>query len=152
MLKDYFIRLFNYDEYTNKQITGLILIAANAEKPTVLMAHLLNAQQIWLSRCLGRSSSNYKLWPDWQAHAFNDIIANNHREWIDFLDTEIDPERVIKYKNLKGEEFSSKLFDILAHVINHGTHHRAQIGMHLKQSEGTELPSTDYVHYIRGLQ
>ena len=116
------------------------------------MSHLLNAQQIWLSRCLGTSSSNYQLWPKWEADIFDDIIADNHREWLDFLNTDIEPEQFIAYKNFKGDEFNSKLIDILAHVINHGTHHRAQIGILLKQSEAIELPSTDYVHYVRGLQ
>ena len=152
MLKDYFTGLFNYDKHVNLQFATLINAAEDKDKPTGLMAHLLNAQQIWLNRCLGTSSSNYQLWPKWESSTFNDIIDKNYAEWISFLSDEIDPQQIIVYKNFKGEEFSSKLIDILAHVINHGTHHRAQIGMLLKQAEGIELPSTDYVHYVRGLQ
>nr|WP_294790159.1 DinB family protein [uncultured Mucilaginibacter sp.] len=152
MLKEYFTELFNYDRHVNLQFAALINAANNKDKPAELMSHLLNAQQIWLSRCLGTSSSNYQLWPKWEPNTFNNIIINNHHEWAIFLDTDIDPQQIIVYKNFKGEEFSSKLIDILAHVINHGTHHRAQIGLLLKQNEGIELPSTDYVHYVRGLQ
>jgi uncharacterized damage-inducible protein DinB len=152
MLKEYFTGLFNYDRHVNLQMAALINAADNKDKPAELMAHLLNAQQIWLSRCMGTSSSNYQLWPIWPSGTFNDIIADNHSEWIYFLGTDIDPQRIVVYKNFKGEEFSSKLIDILAHVINHGTHHRAQIGILLKQTETIELPSTDYVHYVRGLQ
>lgn len=152
MLKEYFTGLFNYDRHVNLQMAALINAANNNDKPAELMAHLLNAQQIWLSRCMGISSSNYQLWPIWPSDTFNHIIADNHREWINFLNTDIDPEQIIIYKNFKGDEFSNKLIDILAHVINHGTHHRAQIGMLLKQTEAIELPSTDYVHYVRGLQ
>jgi uncharacterized damage-inducible protein DinB len=152
MLTEYFTTLFNYDRHVNLQFAALINAAENKDKPVELMAHLLNAQQIWLSRCLGTSSSNYQLWPKLEPHTFNDIIAKNHTEWISLLSNEIDLRQIIVYKNFKGEEFRSKLIDILAHVINHGTHHRAQIGVLLKQSEGIELPSTDYVHYVRGLQ
>lgn len=152
MLKEYFTGLFNYDRHINLQFSALINAADNKDKPAELMAHLLNAQQIWLSRCLGTSSSYYQLWPMWEPHTFNDIIVKNHSEWLNFLNIEIDAERIIVYENFKGEKFSSKLVDILAHVINHGTHHRAQIGLLLKQSEAIELPSTDYIHYVRGLQ
>jgi uncharacterized damage-inducible protein DinB len=152
MLKEYFTGLFNYDRHVNLQFAALINAAGNNNRPAELMAHLLNAQQIWLSRCLGTSSANYQLWPTWEPNTFNDIIDKNYTEWISFLDNEIDPQQIIVYKNFKGEEFSSKLTDVLAHVINHGTHHRAQIGILLKQSEAIELPSTDYVHYVRGLQ
>ena len=152
MLKEYFTGLFNYDRHVNLQFAVLINAAKSKDKPAELMAHLLNAQQIWLNRCLGTSSSNYQLWPKWEPYSFNDIITKNHSGWINFLNIEIEPEQIIVYENFKGEKFNSKFVDILAHVINHGTHHRAQIGMLLKHSEGIELPSTDYVHYVRGLQ
>lgn len=152
MITEYFTALFNYDRHVNLQFTALINAANNKDKPAELMAHLLNAQQIWLSRCQGTSSSNYQLWPKWEPNTFNNIIEKNHTEWINFVISEFDYQQIIVYKNFKGEELRSKLIDILAHVINHGTHHRAQIGMLLKQSEAIELPSTDYAHYVRGLQ
>jgi uncharacterized damage-inducible protein DinB len=152
MITEYFTALFNYDRHVNLQFTALINAANNKDKPAELMAHLLNAQQIWLSRCQGTSSSNYQLWPKWEPNTFNNIIEKNHTEWINLVINEFDYQQIIVYKNFKGEELRSKLIDILAHVINHGTHHRAQIGMLLKQSEAIELPSTDYVHYVRGLQ
>ncbi|MGY3212268.1 DinB family protein [Mucilaginibacter sp. HD30] len=152
MLKEYFTGLFNYDKHVNLQFAALISAADDKDKPIELMSHLLNAQQIWLSRCLGASSSNYQLWPKWGPDTFKDIITKNHNDWVNFLNVEIDPEQIIVYENFKAEKFSTKLVDILAHVINHGTHHRAQIGMLLKQSEVLELPATDYVHYLRGVQ
>ena len=152
MFKEYFSGLFDYDRHVNLQFSALIKATDNKGKPAELMSHLLNAQQIWLSRCLGTSSSNYQLWPSWEPGTFNDIITKNHSEWINFLNIEIDAGQIITYENFKGEKFSSKLIDILAHVINHGTHHRAQMGVYLKQAEAIELPATDYVHYVRGLQ
>ncbi len=43
-----------------------------------------------------------------------------------------DFEKTISYKNSKGDDFKNRLTDILTNVINHGTHHRAQAGQHLK--------------------
>jgi uncharacterized damage-inducible protein DinB len=58
-------------------------------------------------------------------------------------------EEIVYYKNLRGDGYENKLEDILAHLINHGTHHRAQIGQELKLAGVENLPVTDYIFYIR---
>ena len=63
-MKDYFIRLFNYDEYANQALLKAMRAAADPEKPVQLMAHLLRAQQIWLGRCKGEPATNTALWPN----------------------------------------------------------------------------------------
>jgi uncharacterized damage-inducible protein DinB len=150
-MKDYFIRLFNYDCYVNLLILKTIIEANNPEKPVKLMAHLLAAQQIWLSRCKGKPAIGSALWPDWKPDVFEQMINDNHRAWINFLDYS-DPDdfdKIISYKNFKGDAFENKLSDILAHLINHGTHHRAQAGQQLKFAGVENLPNTDYIFYIR---
>jgi uncharacterized damage-inducible protein DinB len=151
-MKDYFIRLFNYDTHTNLLMTEMIINAGNPEKPVQLMAHLLAAQQVWLTRCRGESFTG-ALWPDWKADTFVKIIEENSKGWLGYLDTlgAADFDKQIQYKNTKAEFFENKLSDVLAHAINHGTHHRAQVGQYLK-SGGTDLPFTDYIFYIRQLE
>jgi uncharacterized damage-inducible protein DinB len=151
-MKEYFIRLFNYDAHTNLLVTEMIIKAGNPEKPVQLMAHLLAAQQVWLTRCKSEPFTGV-LWPDWKADTFVKTIEENSKGWIDFLNslTPADFDKPISYKNTKGEEFENKLSDILAHAINHGTHHRAQVGQYLK-SGGVDLPYTDYIFYIRQME
>jgi uncharacterized damage-inducible protein DinB len=149
-MRDYFIQLFNYDRYVNLKIADVILKTDNHSKAEQLMAHMLVAQQIWLNRCKKLPAVGGALWPDWKAETFEQIITDNHAAWIDFLE-HLEPEHfndLITYKNLKGEDFENKLSDILAHVINHGTHHRAQAGQHLKLADA-DLPVTDLIFYIR---
>jgi uncharacterized damage-inducible protein DinB len=152
-MKEYFIRLFNYDTHTNLLMTEMIINAGSPEKPVQLMAHLLAARQIWLARCKAEPAIGGALWPDWKADTFAKIIEENSKGWINFLDkcTPADFDKMISYKNSKGESFENKLSDVLAHVINHGTHHRAQAGQYLK-SGGVDLPFTDYIFYIRQLE
>ncbi|MFI5163078.1 MAG: DinB family protein [Sphingobacteriales bacterium] len=152
-MKEYFIKLFNYDTHTNLLMAKMIADAGRPEKPVQLMAHLLSAQQVWLARCKGEPLTNVVLWPDWKAGTFADIINNNGNGWITFLNNleSEDFDTLVIYKTTRGEEFDNKLSDILAHAINHGTHHRAQIGQYLK-SDGTDLPFTDYIFYIRTLE
>jgi uncharacterized damage-inducible protein DinB len=149
-MKNYFIRLFNYDAHANRQMNGLIAQFGDMEKPRGWMAHLLAAQQIWLLRCKNLPAPGGPLWPDNSTEEMAGMITTNSTDWLSYLET-LQPEdfdRIITYKTLKGDGFENTLSDILAHVINHGTHHRAQIGQHLKQAEAT-LPATDYILYAR---
>jgi uncharacterized damage-inducible protein DinB len=151
-MKAYFIQLFNYDRYANQLILETIIKAGNTEKSVQLMAHLLAVQQIWLNRCKGEPTIGSILWPDWNANTFEQLINDNHRAWINFLDYS-DPDdfdNEVTYKNSQGDPFKNKLSDLLTHLINHGTHHRAQIGQQLKMA-GLDLPGTDYILYIRTL-
>jgi uncharacterized damage-inducible protein DinB len=152
-MKVYFIQLFNYDRYSNLQILDAIKKNIDTTEPVRLMAHLLAAQQIWLTRCKKEPAIGGALWPDWNADTFEQMINDNHQKWISFLQglNNVDFEEQVSYKNSRGKRFENKLSDILAHVINHGTHHRAQAGQHLKLA-GIELPNTDYIFYIRGLK
>jgi uncharacterized damage-inducible protein DinB len=52
-MKDHFIKLFNYDKYTNQKISETIIAANGPEKPLQLMAHLLTAEKVWLRRLNG---------------------------------------------------------------------------------------------------
>jgi uncharacterized damage-inducible protein DinB len=151
-MKKYFISLFDFDRYANKLMLKVIMQAGETEKPVHLMAHLLSAQQVWYNRCKGLPQVGYQLWPDWKASSFEKLMDDNHSQWLSFLNETDDNsfEKQIIYKNSQGEGFSNKLEDVLAHVINHGTHHRAQAGQLLKMT-GENLPNTDYIFYLRSL-
>ena len=149
-MKDYFIRLFKYDHYVNNLIIDAIFAANQPAEPVKLMAHLLGAQQIWVSRCKGENILTGPIWPDWSADTFKQIIHENHNAWLSFLNSlaDDDLEKEIVYRDMRGNEFSHKLADMITQVTNHGTHHRAQIGQLLKE-QGKNLPITDYIFYIR---
>ncbi|MCR8556293.1 DinB family protein [Mucilaginibacter sp. BJC16-A38] len=152
-MKNYFIRLLNYDRYANETILAAMLKTDPPEKSIQLMAHLLTAQQIWLNRCKGLPPIASVLWPEGKTEAFVGTITSNSEAWSSYLDTlqPDDFEKAISYKNSQGDSFQNKLSDVLAHLINHGTHHRAQIGQQLKFAGIESLPNTDYIFYIRQL-
>jgi len=85
-----------------------------------------------------------------EADTFEQIILDNHQRWLTYVDSLSDNDftQSIRYRNLQGDTFETKLFDILTHLVNHGTHHRAQAGQHLKLA-GTDLPGTDYILFTR---
>ena len=155
-MKNYFITLFNYDKLANQLILKAITETGNPEKPVQLMAHLLAAQQVWLNRCLGLPPAVVELWTALGAeHEDFALRLNcNHEAWIKYLNSlnNDDFEKIISYKNTKGDSFDDQLQNILAHVINHGTHHRAQIGQLLKFAGLETLPNTDFIAYLRMLK
>lgn len=150
-MKTHFLKLFDYDRYANLLILQSILEVNSPAKPVRLMAHLLATQQVWLNRCKTLPVASGAIWPDWTVETFEPIIQNNNKLLISFTnELEADDfSKVIAYQNSKGEKFNNQLSDILTHIINHGTHHRAQIGQHLKLAGLPTLPVTDYIIYLR---
>ena len=149
-MKDYFIRLLHYDHYANLRILATLLQTKDHAKAKQLMAHLLIAQQVWLGRCINNPANITTLWPNWVTDTFEERINDNYQQWLIYLENLSDNDlgQSIHYKNLQGDDFETKLTDILTHLINHGTHHRAQIGQHLKLA-GADLPNTDYILFAR---
>jgi uncharacterized damage-inducible protein DinB len=151
-MKNYFINLLNYDKYCNLLLLKLILEAGEPEKPAQLMAHLLAAQQVWLGRLQGFDNPPAAaLWPAGDAKTFEQIINSNHTDWLSFVNQLVDNDmsKIISYKNFQNVLCESTMSDIFTHVINHGTHHRAQVGQHLKLAGISALPTTDYIAFTR---
>lgn len=150
-MKTYFLKLFNYDQFANKAILKSIIDAGEPEQAARLIAHLLAAQQIWINRCKGFPVTGDALWAEQKADTLENLIDDNHTAWVDYINglAEEDFQKTLSYKNLIGDSYENKLEDILMHVINHGTHHRAQAGQQLKFAGLENLPITDYIFYLR---
>lgn len=55
----------------------------------------------------------------------------------------------LTHTNMKGDKFSNKVSNILLHLMNHSTYHRGQIITMLRNLGITQIPSTDFITYIR---
>ena len=152
-MKTHFLKLFNYDMYANNLIYETMLKGGSPFKTRQLMAHLLTAQQVWLNRCMNLPPVAGPLWigEDKDIKLSGEWIEDNHRAWTNYLNGlyDTDFESVIAYKTLSGVDYSNLLMDICSHVINHGTHHRAQIGQCLKANGIENLPLTDFIAFVR---
>lgn len=152
-MNKYFIKLFDYDRSTNLKLISLLTNEEQLKTARGLMSHLLAAQQIWLKRCKQEPTAASTIWPKWPLQNLQETAVANHNNWVNFLQalTVSDFEKSIVYRNSKGISFANRLDDIVAHIINHGTHHRAQIGQQLKLTGLLTLPTTDYIFYARDI-
>lgn len=118
-------------------------------KAIALFSHVLNAQHIWANRILGLTPS-YKVWDEHEVGQFEEISKTNFKLLADIL-KQISLTKELSYVNSKGDQFTSSVQDILFHVVNHSTYHRAQIAT-LFKADGITPPVTDYIMLKRDYQ
>ena len=61
-----------------------------------------------------------------------------------------DLDRVVEYRNLKGNRFAYPMRSMLHHLVNHGTYHRGQVTTLLRQL-GARPRATDLLRYYDAL-
>ncbi|MEC7754424.1 MAG: DinB family protein [Bacteroidota bacterium] len=147
-MKERFTRLFEYNLWANGQLAESLRVnPIENDKVFKLTSHLANAQVIWLDR-VQRQSSTVGVWDEYSQKETLELLERSSQDWLDFLYSAEDLEKVIEYKNSKGQTYESRIEDILNHVVNHGTHHRAQVMLLLRQ-ENIDPPSLDFIFYVR---
>jgi uncharacterized damage-inducible protein DinB len=57
--------------------------------------------------------------------------------------------RVIDYKTLEGQPASSAYWQMIVHVVNHGSYHRGQVATMLRQLGVNPAQSTDMIVFFR---
>lgn len=144
----FFKDAFEYNFHFNQELIALFEKQQQSipEKSIQLLNHLINAQQIWNERILEEKIA-IDVWKIRPLENLKNINLSNYNRSISILNT-IALNRKVEYKNSKGIEFSNSVQDIIFHVINHSTYHRAQISSNLKENN-IEPINTDYIFYKR---
>ncbi len=150
MLLEYFRRQFAYDAWANREVLAAIRRVDGSDKRSLqLLAHIISAERLWLER-IRQQAQSQPVWPECTLAAAEAQISETERQWSDFL-AQLNPDRLaenISYKNTKGEPWSSRVEDILTHVLLHSAYHRGQIASHMRAG-GFEPAYTDFIHAIR---
>ncbi|MFA5556909.1 MAG: DinB family protein [Flavobacteriaceae bacterium] len=149
-MKEEFKELFTYNNHFNQKLIALLSenLQSISDKNLRLINHLVNAQQIWNARIT--SEEEFEVW---QVNKWDELLRidnENYSKSIEIIDSS-KLDNIIEYVNSKGIKFSNKIKDILFHIINHSTYHRAQIATELKNC-GIEPINTDYVFYKRKIE
>jgi len=154
-------RLFDFCEWANHRfLDGVAPLAAEDYLRDLkgshggihgTLLHTYGAEFLWHQRFGGVSPSSLPgaaeitnlavLRERWAA------LEAERRAWLEALAADAG-ERVIEYRNLKGDPFSSRLWPLVQHVTNHGSYHRGQVAVFLRQL-GVKPPVTDLVAFDR---
>jgi uncharacterized damage-inducible protein DinB len=143
-------RQFAYDAWANQEVVKAIQRAVGDNARSLqLMSHILAAERVWFDR-LKQQPQSVPVWPTTNLAQCESEAECLGRIWLEYLNTLSDADigDTVSYKNTKGEDWKSTVFDILSHVIMHSAYHRGQIASHMRAS-GQTPAYTDYIHAIR---
>lgn len=146
-----FRSLFKYNRWASEQLIATMEEADSVPpRATDLLMHLLRAQDVWHGRIEGAGHADLELWTDASLEDCIRRAGQTTRRYENLLG-ELSAEDLssrIAYENSKGISFETPLREVLDHVVNHGTHHRGQIALVLRENEIVP-PQTDYIFYLR---
>lgn len=147
----HFQRLFDYDAWANGRVLELLQAQPADPAPARhLLAHILAAGEVWLTRLRGRDSSALAIFPDLDlaaCAAAHERTSAGYRGYLAAMDA-AGLDQAIDYRNTKGDRFSTPVRDILTHVGAHGAYHRGQIARLMRES-GVAPVGTDFILYTR---
>lgn len=147
-MNTFFTELFAYSNHFNQQLAAIFQAEQEkcSEKSISLFNHILNAHHIWNSRITEKQTS-FVVWGKHPVAELKRIDQENYQTTLEILER-YDLNDAMNYANSNGQKFSNSIHDILFHIINHSTYHRAQIASEFKQS-GLQPLVTDYIFYKR---
>jgi uncharacterized damage-inducible protein DinB len=115
------------------------------------LVHVFAADRVWLGRIQGTPPAKFidpetdmklsVLENDWPK------VLEGWQQWADSID---DFTRKFAYKDLAGNSYESPHWQVVLHVVNHGTHHRGQASAMIR-SMGYTPPKLDLIFYYRSL-
>lgn len=139
-------RLFAYDDWANREeVSRLREIGAPAEALR-LLNHIIGTQWVWIAR-LRSKEPRMAVWPELTLDAVEKELGDLRVAWRDIWNRAIQG-RSIEYRNTRGEKHTSRVDDVLMHVLMHGAYHRGQIATVVRQG-GVTPAYTDYIHATR---
>ena len=151
-----FQRMFTYDAWANREVVAAIKITPAESVPADTIgrvAHILAAQKLWLERILKQPQST-PVWPDTTIEDCARLTEEMSSAWGNFLErleNHFAPGSLsdtVEYRNSKGEPWSSRVEDILMHVLFHSAYHRGQVALQIRAT-GVTPAYTDFIHAVR---
>jgi uncharacterized damage-inducible protein DinB len=116
------------------------------------LVHLYSSEWIWFQRWQGAAPTAH-LSPD----PFPDVRSlraawSEHEAKVRAFAAPLDDraiDRVYEYKFLSGAETSSPFWQMLTHLVNHGSYHRGQLTTMLRQLGAPPAKAMDLIEFYR---
>ena len=147
-MTDLLAKLYEHNWWAHDAMVADLRREAPDGETLRLLAHVVAAEHLWLSRIDG-VKSRVAVWPALSLDEVAALEAENRTRFRDLLvrpdDTRL---RRVRYRNSAGNDFENDVGAILTHVAMHGHYHRGQIARAMRAA-GREPVYTDYIGFVR---
>ena len=147
----YLQRLFRHGILSNYRILdALRMLSRPIEEELQILAHVLQTEKLWFLSLEGLDAGSPETWPRLtlqEAEDFVRINGDTARAYISRLD-EKQLRGTVRYTSARGDLFRNTVVDILTHLTQHGSYHRAQINRLLRE-QGDRPVSLDFIGFAR---
>ena len=146
----YIREMFAYDDWANHEsLRSLMEMEHPPERARKVMAHIVAAELLWLSR-LKQEKQPVAVWPEFGLADCHHQLTLLRQGWEEYLAglSHGDLDSTIRYTNSKGETYTNAIRDVLMHVLMHGVYHRGQIAAAVRDRAG-EPAYTDFIEAVR---
>ncbi len=149
--------LYEYNEWANNHVLEAASVlmedefsrnqGASFESIEGNLAHIMGAQVVWLDRWTRGSNTRPVL--EFQKtrglSAMREAFAKSHDGLRAFVSSLSDDrlDEILAYRDSAGRPHERVLWQLMAHVVNHGTHHRAETAMAMA-ALGKPMRELDY--------
>jgi uncharacterized damage-inducible protein DinB len=158
--------LIDYNFWANRRVLDSVAalpgdaftreLGREFSEPTLrrMLGHVMGAEILWLGRWRGlhptalEPGDAYATPADLRARW--EVAERDFRGFVEPL-TDADLGRMVEYRSLDAREMHrSALWQMIQHVVNHGTHHRSEAATMLTRL-GAPPPPLDLIVYYRSL-
>lgn len=148
-MKEYFLKLYRYNEWANRRVLGAIERQhVTHEKTLSIFSHQLVANFLWLHRIKGLPAPALELWKTYPVERLHQMVDDASKQWLEYIESTDNFNRILKYENYVGDYYENNVEHIMMHLVNHGSYHRGQVALLLRQN-GYEPINTDFITYDR---
>jgi uncharacterized damage-inducible protein DinB len=113
------------------------------------LTHIFQADAIWFDRLMGAPTGSLSKYTPKADFSDWTPLLDRYVNWAEGM-TAAEWDRVVAYRNVKGEASQQPVWQIVLHIVNHATYHRGQITTMLRQLGRTPI-GTDLITYYRSL-
>jgi uncharacterized damage-inducible protein DinB len=114
------------------------------------LVHVFAADRVWLKRLQGEAITSFLSDSDFNLHVLQidwPLLYGKWNEWAAGL-TDESVAASVSYLDMRGNPYASSVWEVVLHVVNHGTHHRGQVAGFLR-ALGHTPPQLDLIRYYR---
>ena len=121
------------------------------KSPFDTLNHVYLAELVWLRRVQGQRDTKLADLPSpADLTALGQAWPEVHQAWIDWSRAVSgdDLQKPLIFLNMKGGEIQMPHWQLVMHLVNHGSYHRGQVATMLRQA-GIKPPGTDLITFYR---